>query len=261
MKFVLGGMDTEMSEIEQLLTAHGYEWVYAQKNGQRVDRSQAYEADYPHHVPGDVWIECRPEGLSVAILYSLGIDVIDHHNPGDTGYHRPFSEYWEASSLGQLCIRLKLPVTERMRFIAAADHCLLGAYHGMCPGVDREAFYDFRMAFYDRVENPKAYLRDLYEQAIKCPVVEIGSSKVYDITELANYNRGWFADMACYYNIKTLNTLKKPNRTKYFVSNLSAKDIEYFMKTYVHELGDVIRVYGDPKRQFAAAVVSHANQD
>ena len=40
-----------------------------------------------------------------------------------------------------------------------------------------------------------------------------------------------------------------------FVSNLSSKEITEFCDNYASSLGNVINVYGDPRRQFAAAVV------
>ena len=259
MRFVLGGKDTEMETIESLLKKHGVDYVYATHNEQRVNRSEAYNAHAPDIQVGDVWVETRPEGFSVRELFSLGIDVIDHHSEGDPGFARPFSEYWEASSLGQVCVKLGIQPTERLRYIAAADHCLLGAYHGQCPGVDRNDFLKFRLSYYESEDDPMAKLKRLHKEALACPTVQIGDSTVYDITEIANYSRGWFNDMACYYNMKTISRLVKPNRTKLFVSNLSGKDIDYFMNEYVKTLGKVVKVYGDPKRQFAAAVIEHAD--
>ena len=68
-------------------------------------------------------------------------------------------------------------------------------------------------------------------------------------------DRKWLSDLACCYGMKTFSINQKPNRYKMFVSNLSVKEIEEFCNEYAPSLGTVINVYGDPKRQFAGAVV------
>jgi hypothetical protein len=52
-----------------------------------------------------------------------------------------------------------------------------------------------------------------------------------------------------------MSVLQKKNRYKMFVSNLSATQIDYFINEYAPSLGTVINTYGDPKRQFAGAVL------
>ena len=39
------------------------------------------------------------------------------------------------------------------------------------------------------------------------------------------------------------------------MSNLSSSEIDYFTNEYVPGLGVVISTYGDPKRQFAGAII------
>jgi len=262
-KFVLGGEDTEMNAIESLLKTFGHEVVYAQCRNKRVTRSRAYHADGPILVPGDVWVECRPNNFDVKKLASLGISVVDHHAEGDPGFNRPSSEYWEASSLGQICELLEVKPNKLLRFIAAADHCLLAAYHNQCPGVKREEFFDYRMTYFSvSKDDPAAFMKELHKKAQVCPTIDINGSKVYDITRLKRHS-AFFSDMSCYYNMKIIQVQKqKAQKTKkYFVCNLSAEDIVYFMEEYSKGLGDVLNVYGDPKRQFAAVVVKYDGKD
>lgn len=264
MRFVLGGGDTEMNEIAKLLATTSYSVVYAKVNGTRVNRSEAYDATYPKPEPFDIWVECAPAGYTKLEMYSLGIDLVDHHQPGDFGYYMPPRQYWEASSIGQICNRLGIPRTQRLSYIAAADHCLLPAYHNQCPGVNREDFLAFRMDFMKKFsEEPLKYLKNLHGKALLLPTLDIVGAKVYDISGLHGRERKWLSDMSCCYGMKTMSVNQKANRYKMFVSNLSVDEIEKFCEDYAPSLGTVINVYGDPKRQFAAAVIegSYVSKD
>ena len=256
MRFVLGGLDTEMREIETILIDAGYSVEYAKIGGIRVNRSEAYDATYPHPIPTDVWVECRPVGYSKSELYSLGIDLVDHHQEGDAGYDMPPKQYWEASSIGQICNRLGVERNKRLNYIAAADHCLLSAYHEQCPYVDREGFLAFRMEFFEQFhDNPIEYLKELHKRVLTYGQIPMLGTRVYDVSSIKGKDRKWLSDLACCYGIKTMSISQKPNRFKIFVSNLSVKEIDQFCNEYAPSLGNVINVYGDPKRQFAAAVV------
>ena len=264
MRFVLGGADTEMNEVALLLADASYSVEYANINGRRVNRAQAYEATHPKPEPFDVWVECSPEGYTKSEMYSLGIDLVDHHQPGDFGYSMPPTQYWEASSLGQVCIKVGIEPNRRLTYIAAADHCLLPAYHNQCPEVDREDFLAFRMKFFEKFDtDPWAYLKRLHKEALTLPIIDMLGAKVRDISTLTPKHSKWLADMSCCFNMKTVSIKQKKTRYKMFVSNLSVNEIDEFCNVYAHSLGKVLKVYGDPKRQFAAAVVegSYVSED
>lgn len=100
---------------------------------------------------------------------------IDHHREGDAGFGLSPERYLEASSIGQVIFQLSLSVrhsipalpwmseyvVESMQgfsvrscvsvlpasilMVAAADHCLGAAYSGECPGIDVDAFIEFRL--------------------------------------------------------------------------------------------------------------------
>lgn len=263
MRFILGGMDTEMKEIATLLADTNYSVLHAQRGGSRVNRAEAHQSTYPVPKPRDVWIECSPADYTKTELYSLGVDLIDHHQEGDFGYGMPASLYWEASSIGQLCKKLSIQRTQRLSYVAAADHCLLSAYHEQCPDIKREDFISFRMKFFEDFDEPFEYLKALHARALKCPTISMGEATLYDISSLLKDARIWLSDMACCFNMKTISIQQKKNRHKLFVSNLSASEIQYFIDDYVPGLGQVINTYGDPKRQFAGAVLegSYVGQD
>ena len=259
MRFVLGGLDTEMREIESVLINSGYCVEYAKIGDNRVNRSEAYEVTHPTPRPTDVWVECRPLGYTRGELYSLGIDLVDHHQEGDEGYDMPPKQYWDASSIGQICNMLGVERTQRLNYIAAADHCLLSAYHEQCPEVDREGFLAFRMEFFKQFhDNPVEYLKQLHNKVLTYEQITMLGTKVYDVSAIHGKDRKWLSDLACCYGIKTVSINQKSNRFKMFVSNLSVKEIDRFCNEYAPSLGTIINVYGDPKRQFAAAVVEGA---
>lgn len=106
---ILGASDPEMEAIESLLRECGVHVVYATVDGSRVYPSNAYQADCPKELEGGMgeqWgavlrVECAWPDSSTESL-AVGVDVADHHFPGDPGYGRPPSEFMAASSLGQV---------------------------------------------------------------------------------------------------------------------------------------------------------------
>lgn len=150
--WVLGAPDPEMQLIEQMLHAAGEQVATARDRRGRVTPGTAYNAhelsitadEVPALVSGlDALylIECH-WFVPREYVQPLRVVRIDHHRPGDPGYGKPPELYWEASSLGQTYEQLfelaKEPpgsVRSEWRFAAAADHCLMAAYHGQCPGV------------------------------------------------------------------------------------------------------------------------------
>jgi len=143
--YLLGAHDEEMKEIRDLLFRLGAEYAVALKDGHRVRRGEAYEADSATRpIPEDarlVTVECGAKGLEVDL-------EIDHHFPGDPGYDAPPEKFWEGSSLGQIVADVMANLPEkwdeanlsegellRLKMVAAADHCLGAAYAGKCPGI------------------------------------------------------------------------------------------------------------------------------
>jgi hypothetical protein len=180
--FVLGAPDPEMRAVERLVRQAGIRVVQARSRGKAVIQRTAYEVDHPGHVPGMVWVECRPRGIKVT--EHLG-KVFDHHNPGDFGTSIGPEGFFEGSSLGQVIAYLargrieRLPawrvsnqgvdanpgqylidendewwvcvgqdqwklIPRGLLYVAAVDHCGPLAFRGRCPGVDPEALLVWR---------------------------------------------------------------------------------------------------------------------
>lgn len=136
--FVLGSRDVEMSLIEELLKIRAPYGHALGKDGNRVapgDPGWGFVPMLGYLEEGMtlVMVECNPppvwDGISHDVL------VIDHHAPHPNST-RPPEEYWEASSLGQVCDLLDIKPTHELLAQAAADHCLAAAFAGQCPGVD-----------------------------------------------------------------------------------------------------------------------------
>ena len=144
---VFGAMDPEAERAMDVAKKSGARIVkVVNRFGNSVKPHEAYNKHktYPSVLPGDrvVLFECDPD-------LTHGVKVVarcDHHRPGDPGYGRPPEEYWEASSLGQLCAILGVEPDDEMRIVAAADHCLAAAYAGRCPGVDPRDLLEWRVS-------------------------------------------------------------------------------------------------------------------
>ena len=136
--FVLGSRDVEMSLIEELLWSRASYGHALGKDGNRVapgDPGWGFVPMLGYVEDGMilVMVECNPPPVWDGIAHE--VLVIDHHAPHPNST-RPPEEYWEASSLGQVCDLLDIKPTHELLAQAAADHCLAAAFAGQCPGVD-----------------------------------------------------------------------------------------------------------------------------
>jgi hypothetical protein len=139
--FALGAPDPEMVTIANILKSEGIAYGFATLRNRPVQAHTAYLADgVATLIPQGaeiVFVECTVIGLTAS-------HVIDHHREGDPGYGKEPSEYLEGSSIGQFLSYMGMTATEEQCIIAAADHCLMHAYQGRCPGVSVEALRDWR---------------------------------------------------------------------------------------------------------------------
>lgn len=149
--FVLGAPDPEMVAIEGLLAGAGVPYVHATVSGKRCTADNAYHTDGSiPALPADaavILVECG------GAFFSRIAGVIDHHRRGDPGYGQPASNYWLASSIGQVFTYLGSALSEldssdkdELLFTAAADHCLAAAYRGLCPDVNPDELMLWRVS-------------------------------------------------------------------------------------------------------------------
>lgn len=136
--WVLGAQSQEMSAVEALLRAAQHEVRYAEYLGRRVYSDVAYRATGPLIEGPVITVECAGAWETVGHC--------DHRRHGDRGFGEPPEEYRAASSLGQVWCRLNQGVNlpSQLQRVAAADHCLMAAYSGACPGVDPAALQGWR---------------------------------------------------------------------------------------------------------------------
>lgn len=262
--FVLGAADPEMRAIESLLSRSGLPFVYAAVNGTRVYPANAYKAEVPREavevleLGGRVYlVECVAHAPAHAIR-------IDHHHPGDPGYGRAPAEFWQASSIGQtvrvLVNDLGVPVvvTNKMRMVAAADHCLGAAYQGECPGIDPDALmrwhitaranYEQRSetAVREDVETTRRLLHEVPRIEL-APGLFAADVRGYPVAELllAAARDG----QCCLSAVKA-----RDGRTKIGCLVGSQAQVLAFMQIWApaHHLVDI---YGDSVRGFAGAYV------
>lgn len=183
---LLGASDPEMQAIGTILAGAGIPALRAvDSSGVPVNARTAYsDCHAPGTVDGAVLVvECDPTGVPNRI-------TVDHHRPGDPGYGRPPAEYWEASSVGQVCELLGVSPTAEMRLVAAADHCLAHAYRGECPGVEPAALEEWRLADKAAFQGvPVESIREAVENAkrvlLAAPAVDIGGVAVRSLAATA----------------------------------------------------------------------------
>lgn len=175
--FVLGADDPEMCAIERVIRASGHGYHYAKIGDRRVGPGEAYSLDVLGFAADvkTVFVECAPKspaGLPDDVLF------IDHHRPGDPGYSLGASEYWKASSLGQLCELLLVPPSDELRVIAAVDHCFASAIRGKCHGVLGAVAREVYVKSVASVHGHAYTTLDIYDLILACIIKIPGSPKV-----------------------------------------------------------------------------------
>jgi hypothetical protein len=187
--YVLGANDTAMKEIEKVLDRNEQDFVYAMIHGHRVRPREAYRAtevsDEWYSDDRVIFVECGVKNLPAA----------EHI----TFQHRPAEEkspelFLVNSPLGIILSRFNEVPTQEQLFICAADFGPGIAYQGLLPGIDPDAFFDWRMNLRSRQRrNPVADVRRDFEAALKvladAPRVTVGGVELPfvegDVPELA----------------------------------------------------------------------------
>jgi len=258
--FVLGGDDTEMRYIADILRAEGIGFVYAEHNGERARRGDAYAIDFPTLSRKQVWVECRPKNWGSAEMQSMGYHLVDHHNEGDPGYNKTKNEFWEASSIGQVCALLNVEPESKWKFVAAADHCLQAAYSSGCPGINREDMLEFRLGHYrEGMEVARPLFKGVCDKLRSLPKTNfLGHDILFldDRKVLDRRKESFFVtDATSYTNTPFISVRKRAGRDYYkvFAGTVPADFIRKFLDGGAGELGEVIEVFGDPRRNFTGA--------
>ncbi len=146
---IFGGQDAEEAAARVVAKDCGCVLATATENAKPVHAGNAYAADgftvdegNLDSVKGVIIFECAPAAAGNLKV----VAKCDHHNPGDHGFGLGADQYWEASSLGQLCALLGVERTHELELVAAGDHCPADAYVGRCNGIDPDEFLSFRIS-------------------------------------------------------------------------------------------------------------------
>jgi hypothetical protein len=283
-KLVLGADDPEMQEINRLLTLHELEFSFAAVRGVRCHPGNAYVADSivsPHgvHVAelagpynGTVFVECRPQDVPLAEKHTR-LTVIDHHETGDPGYDREPSDFWEASSLGQVVCWLvaggrEVEVTQEMRVIAAMDHCRQAAIRGECPGITKEEVLARRVAsIVERhqltTETVQGMIADFAAEFQVRKPIAFGGGAVIDFTDRhlgVGYSAAWLSaqtalDMLGLTALARNNESPDPADEKIMLTgHATPRMVEYFINVHA-PARQLIRIFGVPKRGYAGGYI------
>ena len=193
---IFGAPDIEEQRARKVASLHGLVCATATVGGEKVNPMTAYRADGYIIDSGEVSEDVEFILFECAPTAATGLKVIaqcDHHNPGNNGFGLPPSQYFKASSLGQLLNFLGIEATQEDRVIAAADHCLSAAYAGLCPGVTAEEVLAMRLPEImkrEGVSSTEGAMTGIKEtlELLKNPskTVILGETQVADIRELGS---------------------------------------------------------------------------
>jgi len=273
--FVLGPDDPEMRAIQEVLTTYNMPFTFAVSA--EYERRTSYDAVTPPEgtlvelcggvYPKElIFVECSWVDPP---LWRSGVHYFDHHSPGDVGFYTPPIAYFAGSALGQVLNYLEkeevLDINDYIDthpftyMIAAADHCLLSAYKGECPGVESEAFKAWCLSTRTRdtgINEASMLARiERAEVAIQnAPTITIGGTKVacfeQSIPELpeASFRTG--------IPIFSIVMDQRFNMQKVVLLGASATVITLWMQWAEHS-SLVFRFYGNPNRNYAGAYPIH----
>jgi hypothetical protein len=176
--YVLGANDTAMKEIEKILDKHDQDFVYAMMRGRRVLPREAYRAtqvsDDWYRDDRTIFVECGVKDIPAA----------EHL----TFQNRPPEEktaelFFVNSPLGIILSRFNETPTQQQLFICAADFGPGIAYQGRLPGIDPDAFFEWRMNLRSaQRRQPVDVVRRDFDAALKvldeAPRVSVGGVEV-----------------------------------------------------------------------------------
>ncbi len=198
---------------------------------------------------------------------------IDHHRPGDPGYNLPPSNYWQASSLGQLAHFLGRNMemgSQDNLILAAMDHCPAAAIRGECPGVSAEDVLERKVAEIagGTRESPETVLAriDLFRQRLAtAPMIGIAldSPSLADLRAwdtgagyTLDYLAAQTAALAEGWGVLLLTHDQGDPRQKWTIAgHCTPHQIESFMKVWGPEHG-LTGIYGVPSRGYAGGYLA-----
>jgi hypothetical protein len=243
--FVLGAPDPEMVTIETLLKERNIPYGYATRRNRAVQAHEAYRADGTTSlIPAGseiVFVECSVMGLHP-------VHIIDHHREGDPGYGKPPADYLEGSSLGQFLAYLGIEPTQEHRVIAAADHCLMHAYQGRCPGVTAHELRAWRTQSRARARGlqEEELARQIAQASVKLQQadrIKLGGIDVAFVSdEIPEAPEASAREGIPYVYVRREND----GRTKAGIQSAPPEAIQEWMDTC-----GLQGIYGDPQRGFA----------
>jgi hypothetical protein len=280
---ILGAADPEMETIERLAREAGCAVGYATHRGARVRPETAYQADGVEGM--DLAAACDAAGLILVVECGPAaacddwgwirtglvpgredeVDCaavvlrVDHHRPGDPGYGRPPAEYWQASSLGQVCAALDIEPADELRLVAAADHCLAAAYRGECPGVDPDELMAWRAASRARFQRRpvEAVLADVERarEALRAaPVIELAPGVT--ARDLRGQAVPELPEAAAREGICFVGEQRLPDgRVKIVHQCGTPFQVKAFMEQWAPAQG-LVDIYGAPARGFAGGYLA-----
>ena len=256
---VLGAFDPEMTEIRAILDAAGIPWDQACVEGAPVHPGNAYQHDlieWPD--TSDCWVVLAIECAIPPDIDPSRVVRFDHHNPGDPGYDAPPKAFWKGASLGQLhrylagARLIAREPTQQQLMAAAADHCLVAAYQGRCPGVDPDSLMRWRAETRARFQNRDvgtllATINDTREQLRAIGTDENGVVDLVSATSEGTLPE--CPEAAAREGVAFMARVRDKGGEKIVL--MGHQEPQYITDWMEHERAQGRNVYGNPHRGFA----------
>lgn len=267
-EFLLGHPDAEMREIENILKKKKLPYRYATHQGHPVTPRTCYRADKVAVKGGRtlVLVECEP--IDYFQASTLKLRVIDHHRPGDPGFGLPPEQYWEASSIGQVCqlLNVKKP-GRRLQIVAARDHCRFAAQRGECVGITpKEVTVVGRQIIARELGVNLAFLQTKISKMLRAlersPTITMAKQDVVNFTKVAIgeiYSLGYLsvyealADLGGAAVVRTRNSVHE-NDKFVLMGDLLGSTVRHFMDVWAPAQG-LRDIYGCDVRGHAGGYI------
>ena len=288
--FVLGARDPECAEIARILEANKVPYGIAtadrsrfygkgpntyfgttnKRSAERVQTFNAYQATgittiqplkgiNTTNTVKIVFVECGMDAVASHIINGYDFVRVDHHHPGDAGYDLGPANYFEGSSLGQVCILLGVEPTTRQRIIAAADHCLAAAYGGMCKGVDPQELLATRVEIkcFHKNSNEAQIVSNIHKaaEAIKeSKRITLFGEELADFmdhNQMCNIPELTEASALLGIGILKGNYIRDIDHFKYGIFSRNADVVHGWMSITASKSLNLHNIYGSPSRGYA----------
>ncbi len=205
--YILGIPGLESNLIIDLLEKKEKEYVFITgADGLPATPRTVYRGNTPS-VPNPVFVGCADSSVSA-------VAHIDSYNSSDVNVEKDPTIYWRSTNVGKVYRRLGARPTLDTKMGAASGYCLRLAYRGLCRGINKEKFIDYRAKYLANRDNLsisaiKGKLKIAYEELSSLTPILIDKNKGDGVViDVRKYNIDYKIEAAAMLDLPILYTEK-----------------------------------------------------